>query len=129
MCETIEELNKNIKTKFSVFENAIYARFDSLEKALIIHAETPPAVLSPLLLEIKNDIKEIKVQTTKTNGRVTRLELWKANIKGGKVVFTGIWAFLSIFIVAGIFGLFNMYQTMEKMPYLIREEVSKNMEK
>lgn len=40
-------------------------------------------LISHILKDIQNDVKEIKIQTTKTNGRVSALENWKGYITGG----------------------------------------------
>jgi hypothetical protein len=51
--------------------------------------------------EIKQDIKDVKEQTTKTNGRVSRLETWKEDlIRMGSIsmIFIGIIGGLIVYI-------------------------------
>lgn len=50
------------------------------------------------LKDIQSDVKEIKAQTTKTNGRVSTLENWQAYIKGALAVI-GILLLPIIFII------------------------------
>ena len=117
---------------------------DQNQKMLVTAADSVPPALSPILLsmvstlaDISRNINELKkynlsqdeklskieVQTTKTNGRVTRIELWKANIKGATTAAKGIWAFISVFIIGSAIGLFHMYQTVDKLHYIIQEEI------
>ena len=42
------------------------------------------------LKDIQNDVKEIKLQTTKTNGRVSSIENWRAFMTGCVAVITAI---------------------------------------
>lgn len=61
------------------------------------------------LNRIERDGKETRVQTTKTNGRVTNLEMWRAQLQGaGNVAKVG-WSILGVFIIAATFALFKMY--------------------
>jgi hypothetical protein len=39
-----------------------------------------------IIKEIHNDVKSILTQTTKTNGRVSKLENWRSLITGGLIV-------------------------------------------
>lgn len=43
-------------------------------------------VLTEIVKEIREDVKEIKVQTRLTNGRVSKLEVWRGVITGGLIV-------------------------------------------
>lgn len=40
--------------------------------------------------DVKKDLKEIKVQTTMHNGRMTKVERWQAYMSGGMTVLTVI---------------------------------------
>lgn len=52
---------------------------------------------------IYNEVSEIKVQTTKTNGRVTALETWKNESSEGKKEWKGIIVgFVSAVLVSAI---------------------------
>jgi len=42
--------------------------------------------IKEILREIQEDIKEIKTQTQKTNGRVSSLEVWRGFITGGVAI-------------------------------------------
>lgn len=130
MCETIEELNSNIKTRLDTSDKFVAGRFDSLEKALIMHAEMPPTALSPLINEIRTMVKNVdekisrvEVQTTKTNGRVTRLEVWQGTINGMSAATKTILGSLTVFIVAAAIALFNMYVEFQSLNRTIKDEV------
>ena len=43
-----------------------------------------------ILKDLKQDIGEIKVQTTKTNGKVRSLEIWRGYITGGIAILGAI---------------------------------------
>ena len=49
-------------------------------------SEYNDAEFRQIINEIHRDVKEIRVQTTMTNGRVRALEVWKGFITGGLVV-------------------------------------------
>ena len=38
------------------------------------------------LNKIQNDVREVKVQTQRTNGRVNKLELWRSMIVGALII-------------------------------------------
>ena len=52
------------------------------------------------LTEIKEDMKEVKAQVRETNGRVSKLELWKARADGARAALTSSWA--GVLAVGGI---------------------------
>lgn len=68
-----------------------------------------------------NELKAIKAQTIKTNGRVNNLESWQSKIKGGAIVAKFTWAtFGTIFLGA----LFHMYALLNDIDTKIESEVS-----
>lgn len=54
--------------------------------------------LHHLIRDIKDDVKEIKIQTKITNGRVSALENWRWAMVGGGVVIIGTVVPLIIYI-------------------------------
>ena len=44
------------------------------------HFEPEPQTVQDYLRELRRDVKDIKEQTTMTNGRVTILESWKSEV-------------------------------------------------
>jgi len=46
--------------------------------------------LYAILKDLKQDIGEIKIQTTKTNGKVRSLEIWRGYITGGIAILGAI---------------------------------------
>jgi chromosome segregation ATPase len=44
------------------------------------HFEPEPQTVQDYLRELRRDVKDIKEQTTMTNGRVTQLETWKSEV-------------------------------------------------
>lgn len=42
--------------------------------------------LEEMIKAVHSDVKEIKTQTQKTNGRVSNLEMWKAKITGALII-------------------------------------------
>ena len=62
--------------------------------------ETINALVKEKLEDISTDVKEIKAQTIKTNGRVGSLENWQYMIIGGLGVVTVVLVplFISVFI-------------------------------
>lgn len=55
-------------------------------------------VLAEIMQEIKEDVKEIKAQTQKTNGRVNALEIWRGFITGGLAVISFIIGYIIFFL-------------------------------
>jgi len=47
-------------------------------------------VLTEIMNEIRCDLKEIKEQTKRTNGRVNKLEVWRGIITGGLIVISAV---------------------------------------
>jgi hypothetical protein len=47
-------------------------------------------VLAEIVNEIRCDVKEIKEQTLRTNGRVGKLEIWRGIITGGLIVISAV---------------------------------------
>ena len=127
MCDTIEELNSNMKTRFQTFENAIYSRFDTLEKALVSHAEQAPAALSPMLHEIREAIKKVEKSTEGMTKRMTALERWQSEIKGASIAVKSIWAIFSFMFVLGVIALFQMHDAIQRLPQTVHDEVEKQM--
>jgi hypothetical protein len=127
MCDTVDELNSNMKTRFQTFENAIYSRFDTLEKALISHAEQAPAALSPMLNEIREAIKKVEVSTGGMGDRMTVLERWQSEVKGASIAVKSIWAIFSFMFVLGVIALFQMHDAINRLPQTVRDEVEKQM--
>lgn len=80
----------------------------------------------------KKSIDGLTKKITEHNGRLTKVESWKLKIEGGKIVLKTIWGIGGVVVVAGFFGLWNMYievsgfsQTLKTME-LQQELVIKN---
>lgn len=54
--------------------------------------------LTEIVKEIREDVKEIVIQTQKTNGRVNSLEIWRGFITGGLAVISFVLGYLIYFI-------------------------------
>jgi uncharacterized membrane protein YhaH (DUF805 family) len=50
----------------------------------------PTEVLTEIVKEIREDVKEIKEQTKRTNGRVSRLEVWRGVLTGAILVIAAV---------------------------------------
>lgn len=134
MCNTIKELDKinksehdEIRKEISQFRHEIIGRIDGLEGVLVKHAERPPAALSPLLSEIRNDLKDVKEQTMKTNGRVTAIEKWRAYMEGSGATIKGAWGIIGVLVLGAVVALFNMYVQFQGIEYTIAEEVARQI--
>lgn len=69
---------------------------------------------------VKEMGKEILEQVKKTNGRVTALEMLRAQAHGGAMVLKGIYGFIAVFLVGATYALFNMYIEFQKLDGTIR---------
>lgn len=65
--------------------------------------------------EIHTDVKEIKIQTQKTNGRVSKLEFWRSVI---------IWGFGVILALAVPIGMFIKSQIRQTVVDVLEEKAS-----
>lgn len=115
---------------------------DAREKEKIILRESVPMSLSPILGEISEGINSlhehnkrqddktdaILAQVQKTNGRVSKIEIWKAKIEGGGKALGGLWAVVGVLVIAGIFGIFGMYSAIQKLPMTIHAEVQDQLD-
>jgi len=104
--------------------------FDVMKKEILAVKE----LLTEKLMEMEvarewtqNMLRDIKIQTEKTNGRVTLLEAIKLRAEGGAAVLKGIWAFMGVFAVAVTFGLFNMYVQLTHLDSTIRQTVREEL--
>jgi hypothetical protein len=75
------------------------------------------------LNRIEKDGKETRFQSTKTNGRVTNLELWRAQLQGAGTVAKIGWSILGVFIIAASFALFKMYVQFQSIESKINASV------
>lgn len=53
---------------------------DDLHRLILTRLDSQAADIS----EIRQDVKDVKAQTTITNGRVNKLELWRARTEGAR---------------------------------------------
>jgi len=74
-------------------------------------------------LEINTGVLE------KHNGRLKKVEEWKLRIDGGKAVINAMWLVLGVFFIASVFGLFNMYVTVARLPEVVELQVIGLIEK
>lgn len=87
----------------------------------------------------KKSIDGLTKKITEHNGRLSKVEVWRQRIEGGKIVIKTVWGIGGVVVMAGFFGLWNMYievssfsqtlKTMELQQELIikekvRDEVS-----
>lgn len=135
MCKTLDELDVKMRTGFEAINKMFEAmnklsseRFDSLEHALIRHAEQAPAALSPMLHEIKRDIKEVKESTKGMGDRISLIELWKAELKGGGMAVKGMWGMFAFLFIGGIIALFQMHDAINRLPQTVHDEVSAQLD-
>jgi hypothetical protein len=54
--------------------------------------------LTEIVNEIRKDVKEIVIQTQRTNGRVNSLEIWRGFVTGGMAVIVFVLGYLTYFI-------------------------------
>ena len=50
--------------------------------------------LTEIMKEVREDVREIKTQTQKTNGRVNSLEVWRGYITGGIAILSFVLGFI-----------------------------------
>lgn len=100
-------------------------RLNKLEK-VVTDVSTSLAVFIQETKDYHNNqdtkLEKILDQTTKHNGRMTKIELWKAGLDGGAKATMGIWAFMSVFIIAATFGIFQMYITVQELSSIVARE-------
>ena len=67
------------------------------------------------------ELREIKGQTTKMNGRVNNIESWRYKIEGGAVVARFVWGAIGVSVI-GAFG--HMYQLLYNIDERVAKEVA-----
>ena len=119
---------------------------DQNQKIIIAASDNIPPSFSPILQGVVSTLVDVSKklsdlvkynetqdqkttlilnQVQKTNGRVTKIELWKAKLKGASSVLKGVWGILGVFVVASIFGIFQMYLAINRIETTIHNEVQK----
>ena len=61
-------------------------------------SEKSNQTLEMMITSLHDDVKEIKIQTKMTNGRVSKLEVWRGFITGGLAVLTFILGYVIYFL-------------------------------
>ncbi len=83
----------------------LLARIDERQQALENNFETHQDYTKQMFVTLDEKLSKVLDQTTKTNGRVTLLEQWKAKLKG-------IW-FAVVVITVTVNGLVILYFTVK----------------
>jgi hypothetical protein len=122
MC-TLDELQQDVKNLTKAIQNG--------------NEQLPGATvtISKFMGEIKDHIKDthqaIDRNTRlleKHNGRLSKVEAWKLRLQGMQIATKTIWGLLSVFIVASVFGLFNMYVTYQTLPHTVADIVKEELQ-
>lgn len=75
--------------------------------------------------------QKILEQTTAHNSRMTKIELWKATLDGGKLALKGVWGVIGAFVIAGVIAIFaamfQMYVMYQNLPNIISAEVTSQL--
>lgn len=116
----LETSATSIDKKLDIFMEKMFAHIEQEEK------EQKHDEKDHLARDIKID--KILEQTQKTNGRVTAIELWRAQIKGGSNAVKGIWGVVGVFFIAVVFGMFQTYLAFQKLPATVSAEVTKQLQ-
>lgn len=80
-----------------------------------------------MLSDIKAIAIETRDQAVKTNGRVTRLELWQARLEGAGTMAKIGWGVIGVFLIAASFALFKMYVEFQSIDEKIKGAVSQQL--
>lgn len=75
----------------------------------------------------KEKLDRIESQVVKTNGRVNKLEDWKAKIDGGSTVAKFAWGVASVFLFSSVAALFNMYIELKSIDERIANTVAREI--
>ena len=59
--------------------------------------------------DTKKSIDGLTKKITEHNGRLSKVEVWRQRIEGGKIVVKTVWGIGGVVVMAGFFGLWNMY--------------------
>lgn len=122
---------------------------DQNQQLLIKASDKVPVSISPIIMDMVNGmdnisrtlkelknynqtqdkvLSEILDQAKKTNSRINAIELWKAGIVGGGAALKGLWIVFGFLFVAGVFGIFRMYETVQQLPIAIHDEVEAQLD-
>ena len=82
-----------------------------------------------IMLKSLHDVSTATLeQVKKTNGRVTKLELWQANLQGASSTLKTGWGILGVFVIGMVYAMFNMWVQFQSLDQKIEKSVAQSFE-
>lgn len=83
----------------------------------------------PVFMQKATDkLDGLNVKADYTNGKVAGLVAWREQMKGAKDALGYVWAFLGVFFIAIIFGMFQMWVQFQGLDSMIEQSVTAQLD-
>ena len=88
----------------------------------------PYKVVSSQYGHILKELKNMHTTLKEHNDRLTKLERIQERFRGASMATKTIWGIVSVFVIAIVFGMFQMYLTINKLDLTIESKIRTALE-